>query len=279
MIPTNKRLEKKIDALYREVFAKIYNDTRMKELSKGNRSSILRAAGKIENSKVYNEFAEEFSKELAKIGLQNQRGVWRKYFKAAKKLHYVGLPKTFSEYEKQVYAQAIQHNFQMIKSIPQEALKIMEHKYTNKLIKEVAMNKLPRGSFQKMLESHGAKNAKVIARTESAKLLTSITQQRAQAVGSVAYTWRSSNDRRTRPSHKKMQGVIVFWRPDEQKPLLDKMRGNAGEFPNCRCDTLPIVDVDYLTKPSYKVYDYRNDTIITMTKNQIKESILKGELS
>ena len=45
-----------------------------------------------------------------------------------------------------------------------------------------------------------------------------------------------------------MNGVIVFWRPDNQKPLLDKMRGNAGEFPNCRCTPLPILDENDITE-------------------------------
>ena len=173
---------------------------------------------------------------------------------------------------------AVKNNFDMIKSIPREALKVMEHDYTSTLIEEVAKGKLTRGSFRRELEIHGAKNARLIARTESAKLQTVILETRSTELGSVAYIWKASNDARTRQSHKDMDGVVVFWRPAPQKPLRDKMRGNAGEFPNCRCSPQPIVDFDDLTKSNYKVYDYRSDTIISMTRAKLVECLMKGSL-
>lgn len=274
----NNQIEKQIKDIYSVVFKKVYSKARVNKLSQGDYLDIVEAVTILESSDDYNKFATKFAKELAKKGINNKRGLWRKYYQAAKKLHYIALPKTYTEYEANVMSEAVKQNFTMIKTIPRELLKVLEHKYTSTLIEEVAKGKLNRGSFQRQLEQHGWTNAKLIARTETAKLQTVILQTRATELGSVAYIWRASNDRRTRPSHREMNDVVVFWRPPMQKPLRDNMRGNAGEFPNCRCSPQPILDVDNLTKSTYKVYDYNTDNIISMNKNTLIEHIKKGSL-
>jgi len=275
----NKATERLIQKIYTEVFKKIYNRSQLAKLAKGSRVSIMNAATLLENSKAYEEFAKKYAAELAKKGLAKSRGVWRKYFQAAQKLHYVALPMTYREFEFQAFSKAVKQNFTMIKSIPRETVKLLEHKYMSTLIEEVAKGALTRGAFRRQLESHAVKNAKLIARTESAKLQTAITREKATDVGSVAYIWLASNDKRTRPSHKAMDGVVVFWRQEGQKPLLDNMRGDAGEFPNCRCSPQPIVDTDDLTKSVYKVYNYSTDSVISMNKSELIKALEKGSLN
>lgn len=275
----NKRTENLIARIYNAVFNKVYKRSNIVALSRGDRSAILSTIALINTSKDYDKFAKKFALLLAKRGIGYEKGLWRKYFFAAKKLGYIALDTTWSKFEYEQMKKAIQHNFKMIKTIPDYTKEIMEHKYTSTLIEEVAKGNLSRGSFRRELEKHGHKNAKVIARTESAKLQTAIVENRAKDLGSIAYRWLSSNDKRTRPSHRMMNDVVVFWRnTDLEKPLLDGMYGHAGEFPNCRCSPRPIFDEDDLTKNSYKVYDYRSHKIITMTKNDLLKSLEKGEL-
>lgn len=274
----SKYIERQINNLYWKVFKKVFSASRLSALSKGSRIEIIEAVAILDSSEDYIKFATKFAKELAKKGLSHKRGLWRKYYAAAKKLHYVGLPTTWAQFEMMTLSRATAHNFTMIKSIPSKMLELMKHKYISTLIEEVAKGKLSRNSFRTQLEKHGIKNAKLIARTETAKLQTAITEYRAKNVGSVAYIWRSSNDMRTRKSHKDMNDVIVFWRHDSQKPLIDKMRGNAGEFPNCRCTALPIVDIDDLTQTTYKVYNYNTDSVQSISRKKLVESIEKGEL-
>lgn len=269
----NKSIERKIVKIAEMVFKKLFSGKQLTDLSKGDRSEIIRAASILEMSDAYNDFATKYSIELAKQGVRGEKGIWRKYYNAAKKLHYVGLPKTLTDYEAGILRKAIEHNFHMIKTIPSRMLETLNKKYASALIEEVVKGTASRGSFAKMLASHGHKHAKLIARTETAKLQTTIAKNRAVDVGSIAYEWLASNDKRTRPSHRAMNGVIVFWRNDMQKPLLDNMRGDAGEFPNCRCSPQPIVDIDELTESFYKVYDYRTDKIVRMGKNQLIEAI------
>lgn len=272
----NKRIENKLKKIYEKVFKEVFNNANTDRLIEGKDEEILLNVRKMSESKTYQEFAQKFAKELAKEGLTQEKGIWRKYFEAAKAAHYIALPKNFEAFENELLLKMATENFQMIKSIPEEMLKVMNHKYTSTLVEEVIKGKKTRGSFRRELEKHGHKNAKLIARTETAKIQTSIMEYRATNLGSVVYEWLSSNDRRTRPSHREMNGVIVFWKFN--KPLRDNMYGHAGEFPNCRCSPEPILDENDLTDSNYRVYNYKTDTIIKMSKNELLKAIKEGHL-
>lgn len=274
----NKQIEKLIAQIYSKVYKEVFNKTNTSTLLKNDRQAVENALSTLQSSQKYNDFAMKFAQSLATKGVRGQKGIWRKFYEAAKKAHYIGLPKTWSAFEAKIMTDAISHNFQMIKSIPDKMKEILGHKYTSTLIEEVAKGKLARGTFATMLAKHGHKHAKLIARTETAKLQTAILENRATSLGSVAYEWLSSRDKRTRPSHQQMNGVIVFWRPHSQKPILDGMQGNAGEFPNCRCTPQPIVDIEDLVKSSYKVYDYNSHKVIIMKKKELIEALQKGTL-
>jgi SPP1 gp7 family putative phage head morphogenesis protein len=73
----------------------------------------------------------------------------------------------------------------------------------------------------------------LIARTETARANSVITQSRAIAVGSKGYYWRTSMDGAERESHAKMNGKYVAY--DKPPTLIDGTTGHAGTFPNCRC--------------------------------------------
>lgn len=274
----NKRTERLINRIYQEVFKKIFTKKRLVQASKGQSQAIVSTVFQLQNSSKYDEFCKKFAKKLASAGLSQQKGIWRKYYEAAKAKHLGILPETYSRYQQLLLQEAVKHNFKMIKSIPEHVLSVYQQEAVEAVIDQIAKGKTGRKSFETVLKQHGAKNAKLIARTESAKLQTAIDETRATSLGSVCYQWLSSNDRRTRQSHREMNGVIVFWRPDNQKPLLDKMRGNAGEFPNCRCTPIPILDENDLTKSSYSVYDYTQDKIVNMSRAKLIECIKQGGL-
>lgn len=273
---STKSIENQINKIYNNVWKKLLNKERINALSKGSSIPIELAIIKLKNSISYNEFAKKFSKELAKKGLNNQKGIWRKYFEAAKKIKYIALPKTFKEFEEQTYKKAVQNNFNMITTLPDKVLEVVKHKYTSNLIEEVIKGTRNRGSFEKELKKHGSTNSKVIARTETAKLQTLVLENRAIDLGSVAYIWLASNDKRTRPSHRNMNGVVVFWK--FEKPHLDNMIGHAGEFPNCRCSPQPILDIDEITKSNYRVWDYHTNKIINISKNDLIAALERGYL-
>lgn len=272
----NSAIDRMIQQIYKAVYKTVFTQSNVSALSKGNAQPVRNAFDLLDLSQDYNKFAQKFAAELTKKGINGQKGTWKAFYQAAKSKNYIGLPKTLTAYEAQVAKTAIEQNFQMIKSIPTQMKEILAHKYTSTLIQQVAEGKLGRKSFETQLMKHGYKQAKVIARTETAKLQTVILEERAVNVGSVVYKWRSSQDKRTRPSHKAMNDVIVFWK--QAKPILDNMQGHAGEFPNCRCTPQPILDEDDLKNTSYRVYDYRTHQIIRLTRNELIKAIRQGHL-
>lgn len=274
----DKRIERTINNIYKSVFKEVFTEEHLEKAEKGDKSVISKALTRYKTSEKYKEFCKKFAEALAKKGLNQEKGLWRKYFDAAKSKHLYGLPSNYVEFEKKMFAKLVRKNFKMIKTIPDSIMKVWKQKDITTLLKQVLEGKVGRGTFEKQLRLHGAKNAKMIARTETAKLQTAVNEVRSKELGSVAYIWRSSNDPRTRPSHRKMNDVLVFWRPDDEKPLLDKMRGNAGEFPNCRCHVLPVFDESDLHSNMIKVYDYRTNKIIKMSKKNVSEALKEGQL-
>lgn len=270
----NKTIERKIKKIYEKIFKEVFNQNGIKDLVEGNSDRVMEKIVSFSGSEQYDNFCKRFSEELSKEGLNYQRGLWRKYFQAARAAHHIALPNSFKEFETQQLKLLVQENFKMIKSIPEYLTEIVNHKYTEDLIDEVIKGSRSRGSFKRELAKHGVKRAGVIARTEAAKLQTTILENRSTSLGSVVYEWMSSNDRRTRPSHRQMNTVIVFWK--QPKPHLDNMYGHAGEFPNCRCTPQPILDEDDLTESRYKVYNYKNDSFLIMTRNELIQAIKDG---
>lgn len=80
--------------------------------------------------------------------------------------------------------------------------------------------------------------ADTIARTETSRAASTLTQVRAQHIGSSGYQWLTAHDSDVRPSHRKMEGQFVRW---DSPPTLDGMTGHAGTLINCRCIALPLV--------------------------------------
>lgn len=126
----------------------------------------------------------------------------------------------------------LRQNVDLIKSIPRQAAQrvsglVQENMMGGKRSSEIAKKIMETESVTKS-------RATLIARTETSKAALALTQARAQNVGSDGYVWRTSGDMIVRDSHRKMNGLYVRW---DSPPVLDKMSGHAGGYPNCRCWT------------------------------------------
>lgn len=94
--------------------------------------------------------------------------------------------------------------------------------------------------------------AKLIARTETAKTTSQITQLRSEALGSTTYYWSASGDERTRPDHQAMDGMLCKWSDDtvysddggktwKKRSAIGGVEIKPGEIYNCRCTSMPVV--------------------------------------
>lgn len=124
----------------------------------------------------------------------------------------------------------------LIKSLPREAAErvhrlVIEAQETGTRAEVISREIMRTGEVTKA-------RANLIARTEIGRAASTLTQVRAEAVGSVGYIWRTSRDSDVRPSHKRMEGRFVAW---DAPPELDGLTGHAGALPNCRCYSEPVI--------------------------------------
>jgi SPP1 gp7 family putative phage head morphogenesis protein len=80
--------------------------------------------------------------------------------------------------------------------------------------------------------------ANTIARTETGRVVTNLTQARSESVGSEGYQWATVRDAAVRPSHKALEGAFIRW---DSPPTLDGITAHAGAGINCRCYPIPLI--------------------------------------
>jgi len=99
----------------------------------------------------------------------------------------------------------------------------------------------------KMLEQQfgiDSRRASLIARTETAKLNSTVGQSAMQRAGATGYIWRTEDDERVRELHAELDGQFFAW---SDPPVIgtDGERGHPGDIYNCRCIAEPVFpDVD-----------------------------------
>ncbi len=131
--------------------------------------------------------------------------------------------------------------------------------------------------IKKYFPQHTKASAKLIARTETSKFSSALTQARAEDLDIDWYTWDTSEDKAVRSSHRIMQGVLVNYKHPPIPEKLDKLKLNkypapyhAGNIYNCRCYQAPLTDFDDVEWP-HKVYNWKIDKIEIMGLNKFKE--------
>lgn len=116
-------------------------------------------------------------------------------------------------------------------------------------------------------------HAHLIARTETGKAATALTQARSEDLGINWYQWQTSEDQRVRPSHRMMDKVLVSWSDPPSPEKLFHQNTTLGHYPaggapNCRCVAVPIVTLDTIAWPARV---YANGAIRRMTRAQFAE--------
>ena len=127
-------------------------------------------------------------------------------------------------------------NVALIKSISDEYLKSIEQAVFEGTVQGSTAGSLVDriGELGKASEN----KAKLIARDQTSKINSALTQQRQQALGVTEYVWRTSSDERVRESHKRNNGKTFRW----NKP--PKGTGHPGHDIQCRCVAQPIIKLD-----------------------------------
>jgi SPP1 gp7 family putative phage head morphogenesis protein len=99
------------------------------------------------------------------------------------------------------------------------------------------------GALEEMIMSSGdvsLSHARMIARTETARTASVLTEVRAVHLDSPGYFWRTVRDTDVRPRHKKLEGNFYEW---NNPPVSgeDGERSHPGQIYNCRCYPEPVL--------------------------------------
>lgn len=98
----------------------------------------------------------------------------------------------------------------------------------------------------------------LIARTETAKANTALTQARSESLGIDWFVWRTSKDARVRSTHRHMDGVLCSWKElPSPEALLGASRTHGyygpGQIFNCRCYPQVLISASDVAWP-HKCY-------------------------
>ena len=195
----------------------------------------------------YENTSREFTKRMF-------RDAKKKFIKQFGKAVGIDVLKSLGERGlKEAFEAEVQSNVNLIKSIPS--------KYFSRIQEMVVANTLGQQKFEggivKSIQelTHTTRNrAKLIARDQSAKAVSTFTQLRYENLGCKRYIWRNAQDRRVagnpnglypdpdpkskyHGNHWDREGKIYEW----DNPPPD---GNPGMPINCRCYAEPIFDIE-----------------------------------
>lgn len=180
-------------------------------------------------SSLFSKSAKEFS-SIIEAFIKNPSG---KYLK----LRSAGLLQKREDFRP--FLNAFKHNISLIKDLPRDLASKLKTAYmTGTAFRGTA--------FAKELTERLGKRARTIIRTESAKIVSSLTQARMQKLGLSAYIWSTSEDSRVRGSHSLLDGVLIFW---NDPPTIDNYQNHVGRFVNCRCVAIPVIELSDIHFP------------------------------
>ena len=236
---------------------------------------LRRFFGKGEEARVIGEpewleaYAWQAAKRMINGLLHGSARTWREAARESMKgrVIYAALHKELEGPTGSRVRQLIHENATLIRTLPLEVAR-----KTNAMIAEHAFAGERFESFEKLIGHESRVHARLIARTETSKASTALTQARSEDLGLKWFVWQTSEDQRVRLSHRKMQGVLASWNdlPSPER-LIGQKNAPApyapGNIYNCRCYPEVLVDLDQISWPHRC---YRNGAIQYITRAAFK---------
>lgn len=161
------------------------------------------------------------------------------------------------------YRQLIAQNAELIRTLPQ----LVASKATEMIATRQQEGSRSEINIPELLHHVSRVEARRIARTETSKASTALTQARSESLNLNFYVWRTSEDSRVRLSHRKMAGVLVGWSepPDPERLAGEKSEGHyhAGNIWNCRCYPETLLKLSQVGWP-HKVFTAGRIQVMTL---------------
>jgi len=144
-----------------------------------------------------------------------------------------------SDHQRALLRQWSEENATYITRIPAEVADRVAHVVATQVREGTSVQ-----AISKMIQRSmkvGESRARLIARTETARLNSMIHRQASEAAGAARYRWRTSEDQRVRPMHRALNNTEHSW---DDPPITNKegQSNNPGEDYQCRCVAIPLFD-------------------------------------
>lgn len=143
-------------------------------------------------------------------------------------------------------------NIKLIKSIPSELLDDLFYTIEDGFRSGSSLNEINKSLVSKFNISRN--RASVIARTEIAKLHSSVIREEYLKLGIENYQWHTSDDERVRASHKVLNKKICNWNDPtvykndmndkawKKRSSISAVEKQVGEDYQCRCSIIAILN-------------------------------------
>jgi len=265
----NKQIELKYRRSLQRINKKIMDAVRGLKTVKEIKSALHKVYKSIMFRNIANKIANRFVTNANTIDART----WREAARAGSKSKqiYKALQETLNTNIGHTVDQQILKNANLIKTLPLELSKEITKFVGTKTYEGIRPEEIAE-TLQGKIFQYTRARAGTIARTESSKAMTALTEARSKDIGVSWYVWLSAKDQRVRKAHKHMQGVLVNWNdPPSPEALVNERdvgKYSAGNIYNCRCFPRPLISFENVKWPC-KVY--HNGSITKMSELQFKK--------
>ena len=253
-------LRAKAEQRYKRLLRGLFKKIEEKTAGLTDPDEIVSALRALADSPQFTRVCEEAARQMATFLAVGQKADWRAAAVASsegRKIYQLLMKETASNTSiGRTISEIVAENAKLIKTVPQSmAGKISElaRKRHFEGIRPEAITKEILADQPHLLEYE----ARRIARTESAKASTALTQARAEEFDFPFYVWHSVNDERTRSAHASMSGILCRWsdppNPEALFPGEDSHNSGGCYHPggiyNCRCSASPVTHIEDIGFP------------------------------
>lgn len=240
-----------LNAIMKEIDSKITRCTTTQEVQ-----TVLQG---IINSPRFDSLCRQAAQQMATILAVGQKASWREAARASGqgRLIYQALMRELKSTPiGPTVSQIVEQNASLIKTVPQKIARRFSDLVKQRRFEGVRPEEIMQ-EIRQQTPHLTEYQARLIARTESAKASTALVQARAESMDLPFYEWHSVKDKRTRTAHREMSGVICRWsdppNPEALFPGEDSHDSGGPYHPgciyNCRCSAFPITKIDRIKFP------------------------------
>jgi hypothetical protein len=267
--------KRRIEEAYRKALRKVLLGLADSLTDYDDPLGLVRAIKRFSYSRDFDRYAEATATQLVTHLFTDAGRTWRQAARANSRgrMVYQALRREMQGPLGGAIRHQIERNASIIKSLPLDVAKHATEHILSEHLRGARSDDIV-SQIQGLFPHFAETRARLIARTETSKTSTALTQSRSQLVGVQWYVWRTAHDGdRVRASHRIMEGVLVRWNiPPNPEALEGEKHAyghyHAGEIFNCRCYPEPVIDLSMISWPA-KVY--YGGAIQRMTRYQFEQ--------